>query len=75
MRDPIERLAWLLDSAFQIPGTRWRFGLDALIGLVPGLGEWVMLFAQSALVLWAVGRGPLRSSRHSRRPHGAQRGD
>jgi len=29
----------LFDQAFQLPGTRWRFGLDALIGLVPGLGD------------------------------------
>lgn len=29
----------LLDSAFRVPGTRIRFGLDALIGLIPGLGD------------------------------------
>jgi hypothetical protein len=29
----------LFDQAFTIPGTRWRFGLDALIGLVPGFGD------------------------------------
>jgi hypothetical protein len=33
------RLSHLLDRAFRIPGTQWRFGLDALIGLVPGLGD------------------------------------
>jgi hypothetical protein len=33
------RLAWLLDSAFVLPGTRFRFGLDALLGLIPGLGD------------------------------------
>lgn len=32
-------LAHLLDRAFRIPGTQWRFGLDALIGLIPGLGD------------------------------------
>lgn len=32
-------LAHLLDRAFVVPGTRWRFGLDAIIGLVPGLGD------------------------------------
>ena len=32
-------LSYLLDRAFRIPGTQWRFGLDALIGLVPGLGD------------------------------------
>ena len=32
-------LSYLLDRAFRIPGTQWRFGLDALIGLIPGLGD------------------------------------
>jgi hypothetical protein len=29
----------LFDQAFAVPGTTWRFGLDALFGLVPGLGD------------------------------------
>jgi hypothetical protein len=29
----------LFDQAFTVPGTRWRFGLDALLGLIPGLGD------------------------------------
>lgn len=32
-------LARLLDSVFRVPGTRFRFGLDPLLGLVPGLGD------------------------------------
>lgn len=35
----LDHLAWLLDNLFRIPGTNWRFGLDALIGLVPGAGD------------------------------------
>ena len=35
----LRRWATLLDSAFRIPGVNIRFGLDALLGLVPGLGE------------------------------------
>jgi len=38
----LERLrviARLFDQAFPIPGTRLRFGIDALFGLVPGLGD------------------------------------
>ncbi|HEU4649368.1 MAG TPA: DUF4112 domain-containing protein [Gemmatimonadales bacterium] len=35
----IQRLAWLLDNAIPIPFTRFRIGLDPLIGLVPGLGD------------------------------------
>jgi hypothetical protein len=32
-------LASLLDDAFRIPGTAIRFGLDPLIGLIPGIGD------------------------------------
>ena len=37
----LRRLAWLLDSSLPLPGTRWRIGLDALIGLVPFIGDFV----------------------------------
>lgn len=33
------RLSRLLDSAFEVPGTRFRIGFDALIGLIPGIGD------------------------------------
>jgi len=32
-------LSRLLDSAFVVPGTRYRIGLDPILGLVPGLGD------------------------------------
>jgi Domain of unknown function (DUF4112) len=35
----LRRYAVLLDSRFRIPGTGIRFGLDAIIGLIPGLGD------------------------------------
>jgi hypothetical protein len=35
----LERLASLLDDAFRVPGTQMRFGIDGIIGLVPGLGD------------------------------------
>ena len=35
----LDTLARLLDTAFVVPGTNIRFGVDALIGLVPGLGD------------------------------------
>lgn len=34
-----EALTRLLESAVRIPGTRFRIGLDALIGLIPGIGD------------------------------------
>lgn len=35
----LERLADLMDSRFYIPGTPLRFGLDSVLGLVPGVGD------------------------------------
>jgi hypothetical protein len=35
----IEQLGWLMDDLFRIPVLGWRFGLDALIGLIPALGD------------------------------------
>lgn len=35
----LESLAYVLDNSIRIPGTDIRFGLDALIGLVPGVGD------------------------------------
>ena len=39
--EALRRWAVLLDSAFGVPGTNIRFGLDAIVGLVPGLGDLV----------------------------------
>jgi Domain of unknown function (DUF4112) len=35
----LQRLAELWDSAFRIPGTSVRVGLDPIVGLVPGIGD------------------------------------
>lgn len=35
----LRKFAFLLDEAFVIPGTRMRFGVDALVGLIPGVGD------------------------------------
>ena len=37
--DDLEVLAHWLDSVFRIPGLNIRFGLDVLLGLIPGLGD------------------------------------
>ena len=57
----LRALSRLLDNAFVIPGTRYRFGLDALIGLVPGLGDAVSAVFSSYLVLQASRLGAPRS--------------
>ncbi|HEX6132652.1 MAG TPA: DUF4112 domain-containing protein [Longimicrobiales bacterium] len=35
----VRRLAWLLDDSIRIPGTSLRFGIDPLLGLLPGGGD------------------------------------
>jgi hypothetical protein len=48
----MRRLARMLDSSMAIPGTPYRFGLDPVLGLVPGLGDLVSpLFAIGLLWL------------------------
>jgi hypothetical protein len=38
----LRRLAWLIDGAFKMPGTRFRFGLNSVIGLLPIGGDAVL---------------------------------
>jgi hypothetical protein len=47
----LDALSHLLDRAFRVPGTNWRFGLDPLIGLIPGLGDVVSALV-GAYSLW-----------------------
>jgi hypothetical protein len=37
--DRLHRVGWLLDNSIPIPGTRFRLGIDQIIGLVPGIGD------------------------------------
>ena len=39
--DALRKVAQLLDSAFVVPGTSYRVGLDPILGLVPGIGDLV----------------------------------
>ena len=62
-RDPVEiekgldDLSRYLDGLFRIPGTNWRFGLDALIGLVPNVGDTLTSFASFYILLAGVRYG------------------
>jgi C4-dicarboxylate transporter len=51
----IDRLARVLDSAFVVPGTSIRFGFDALIGIVPGIGD-AITTALSAYIVYEAHR-------------------
>lgn len=49
----LEALATLMDAALVIPGTNVRVGFDALIGLVPGIGDVVSAAVSSFILLEA----------------------
>jgi len=50
-------LAKLMDSQFKIPGTNVRFGLDALIGLVPGAGDFATFLISGYMVTILANNG------------------
>ena len=52
--DRARKLARLMDAAVQIPGTRITIGLDALLGLVPGIGDAIGVALSSQIVLAAA---------------------
>ena len=61
--DADERLRWvagvarLLDSQFRLPGTRFRFGLDPLLGLVPIVGDLSTTVVSVVLLLTMLRHG------------------
>jgi len=61
VRERLARLAWLLDSSIPLPGTPFTIGLEALIGLVPVVGDVVGVFLSSYIVREAAALGVPRS--------------
>ena len=53
----LETLARVLDDVFRVPGTRIRFGLDGIVGLIPGVGDAATgaLAAYLAVRAWDLG--------------------
>lgn len=47
------QFAELLDSKFRIPNTEIRFGIDPLIGLIPGVGDWIGGLASLYFLVYA----------------------
>jgi hypothetical protein len=53
----LELLSRVLDTWFRVPGTDIRFGLDGIIGFVPGIGDFLAGLASCVIVLAAFFRG------------------
>ncbi|GAB3588750.1 DUF4112 domain-containing protein [Hymenobacter daeguensis] len=53
----VERVARLMDSQFRLPGTRFRFGLDPLLGLLPVVGDLSSTAVSVALLLTMLRHG------------------
>ena len=60
-KEKLNRLAWLLDNSICIPGTQIRFGLDGLIGLIPGIGDAVGAIISSHILTQAAQMGVPKS--------------
>jgi hypothetical protein len=50
LRRRLGRIAWLLDSSIPLPGVRFRIGIDAILGLIPGLGDLLGVLLSSYIV-------------------------
>lgn len=50
----LEHLSWIMDDLFRVPVLGWRFGLDALIGLVPAVGDTTTSLVSFYILVTAV---------------------
>ena len=53
----LDNLARYLDGLFRVPGTGWRFGLDALIGLIPNVGDTLTMLPSFYILVAGVRYG------------------
>lgn len=60
-RRQLSAFAWLLDSSIAIPGLKFRIGIDALVGLVPGIGDLLGVLLSSYVVAQAARIGVPRT--------------
>lgn len=60
-RERLRFFAWLLDSSIPLPGTRLTVGLDALIGLLPFIGDLIGVLLSSYILGEAARLGASRS--------------
>ena len=57
IEESLETLSNYLDGFFRVPGTGWRFGFDALIGLIPNVGDTLTSLASFYILLAGVRYG------------------
>jgi hypothetical protein len=57
----LKRLAWWLDSSIPLPGGSFRIGLDALVGLIPGIGDLIGVGLSSYILAVAARLGAPRT--------------
>ncbi len=53
----VNNLAWLLDNSIHIPLVNYRIGWDAIVGLIPGVGDIAGLLVSSYIVVQAMRLG------------------
>jgi hypothetical protein len=53
----LDLLSRVLDTWFRVPGTNIRFGLDGIVGFIPGVGDFLAGAASCVIVLAAYVRG------------------
>ncbi|HTL89991.1 MAG TPA: DUF4112 domain-containing protein [Leptolyngbya sp.] len=58
----LRSLTHLLDNAINIPGTRVRFGIDPIVGMLPGGGDLVMSLFSIYIVIEAARMGLPKAS-------------
>jgi hypothetical protein len=60
-RAAIRQLAWILDSAFEIPGTKFRIGIDPILGLIPVIGDLIAMAIGGYIIMLAARLGVPRA--------------
>ena len=56
----MQTVANALDTAFVIPGTKQRVGIDAIVGLIPGIGDFLTTVLSSYIIWEAKNLGVSR---------------
>ena len=56
----VENLSILLDSKFTFPGTKFKFGIDPLLSLIPGVGDLLSFLVSGGLIVIIARHGVSR---------------